>query len=71
MARVGLLDRCHPPGRIHQRTLKRIFAVFLVVMAGYILVRQALRVMPGVFGPAAATSPAHWEPDSPGAPLMA
>lgn len=44
-------------GRIYQDTLRRIFAVFLVVMAGYILVRQAPRVMPGVFGvaPHAAT----------------
>ena len=56
-------------GRINQGTLKRIFAVFLVVMAGYILVRQAPRVMPGIFGPAATTAPAHWEPDSPAAPL--
>jgi uncharacterized membrane protein YfcA len=38
-------------GRINQNALKRIFAVFLVVMAGYILVRQAPRVMPKVFGP--------------------
>lgn len=44
-------------GRINQATLKRIFAVFLVVMAGYILVRQAPRVMPGVFGPAAPVAP--------------
>jgi len=44
-------------GRINQSTLKRIFAVFLIVMAGYILVRQAPRVMPGVFGPAAAKTP--------------
>jgi uncharacterized membrane protein YfcA len=44
-------------GRINQNTLKRIFAVFLVVMAGYILVRQAPRVMPGVFGPAAPLAP--------------
>ncbi len=44
--------------RIRQNTLKRIFAVFLVVMAGYILVRQAPRVMPGVFGPAAPVAPA-------------
>ena len=43
-------------GRINQNTLKRIFAVFLVVMAGYILVRQAPRVIPGVFGPAAAVA---------------
>lgn len=44
-------------GRINQNTLKRIFAVFLVVMAGYILVRQAPRVMPSVFGPAAPVAP--------------
>lgn len=44
-------------GRINQNTLKRIFAVFLVVMAGYILIRQAPRVMPGVFGPAAPVAP--------------
>lgn len=44
-------------GSINQNTLKRIFAVFLVVMAIYILFRQAPRVMPGIFGqpnPAAA-----------------
>lgn len=33
-------------GRIYQDTLKRIFAIFLVLMAGYILVRQAPRVFP-------------------------
>jgi len=55
--------------RINQGTLKRIFAVFLVVMAGYILVRQAPRVMPVIFGLAATTAPAHWEPDAPAAPL--
>lgn len=38
-------------GRICQRTLKRIFAVFLVLMATYILARQAPMVMPGVFAP--------------------
>lgn len=45
-------------GRIYQETLKRIFAVFLVVMAAYILVRQAPRVLPGLFGatPSAARS---------------
>ena len=36
-------------GRIYQDTLKRIFAVFLVLMAGYILVRQAPRVFPEAF----------------------
>lgn len=49
-------------GRINQNTLKRIFAVFLVVMAGYILVRQAPRVLPGVFGPAASVTPAAPSP---------
>ena len=49
-------------GRIYQETLKRIFAVFLVVMAGYILVRQAPRVLPGVFGPTPAPAAAHSEP---------
>jgi len=45
-------------GRINQNTLKRIFAVFLIVMAGYILARQAPRVMPDVFGPATSNAPA-------------
>jgi len=36
-------------GRIYQRTLKRLFAGFLVVMATYILVRQAPRVFPDAF----------------------
>ena len=44
-------------GRINQNTLRRIFAVFLVVMAGYILVRQAPRVMPGVYGTGAPVAP--------------
>lgn len=44
-------------GRIHQETLKRVFALFLVVMAGYILVRQAPRVLPGVFGAPSALAP--------------
>lgn len=39
-------------GRIYQGTLKRIFAVFLVLMAGYILARQAPRVFPDAFPPA-------------------
>lgn len=52
-------------GRINQATLKRIFAVFLVVMAGYILVRQAPRVMPGVFGPAAPVAPGTPSPVGP------
>lgn len=43
-------------GRIYQDTLKRIFAVFLVIMAGYILVRQAPRVLPGVFGATPAST---------------
>jgi len=42
-------------GRIYQHTLKRIFAVFLVLMAGYILVRQAPRVMPWAFAPSQET----------------
>lgn len=33
-------------GRLRQATLKRIFAVFLVLMAAYILVRQIPRVLP-------------------------
>ena len=49
-------------GRVNQRSLKRIFAVFLVVMAGYILVRQAPRVLPDVFGPAPPGVPTHSEP---------
>ena len=47
---VGSLVGNFLAGRIYQRTLKRIFAVFLVVMAGYILVRQAPRVFPEAFG---------------------
>jgi uncharacterized membrane protein YfcA len=47
---VGSLVGNFLAGRIYQRTLKRIFAVFLVVMAGYILVRQAPRVFPQAFG---------------------
>jgi uncharacterized membrane protein YfcA len=49
-------------GRINQNTLKRIFAVFLVVMAGYILVRQAPRVMPGVFGDQPPAAAVHRKP---------
>jgi uncharacterized membrane protein YfcA len=37
-------------GKIPAGTLKRLFAVFLVVMAGYILFRQAPRVLPDLFG---------------------
>ncbi len=44
--------------RINQTTLKRIFAVFLIAMAGYILARQAPRVMPDVFGPVTSNAPA-------------
>lgn len=44
---------------IPQPTLKRLFAAFLVVMAGYILVRQAPRVLPGRFGPAPRASHVH------------
>jgi len=39
-------------GRVRQGTLKRLFAVFLVLMAGYIVVRQAPKVFPEAFGPA-------------------
>ncbi|MBX3377874.1 MAG: sulfite exporter TauE/SafE family protein [Phycisphaeraceae bacterium] len=42
--------------RLYPGVLKRIFAVFLIVMAGYIMVRQAPRVFPGVFGPRSTTS---------------
>lgn len=49
-------------GRISQNTLKRIFAVFLVVMAGYIMVRQAPRVLPGVFGQTPPAAINHQEP---------
>lgn len=62
---VGSLIGNALAGRINQNTLKRIFAVFLVVMAGYILVRQAPRVMPGVFGPAAPVAPGTPSPVGP------
>lgn len=39
--------------RMPELLLKRLFAVFLVVMAGYIVVRQTPRVFPGWFGPPA------------------
>ncbi|MFN4243920.1 MAG: sulfite exporter TauE/SafE family protein [Tepidisphaerales bacterium] len=39
--------------RMPDLLLKRLFAVFLVVMAGYIVVRQTPRVFPGWFGPPA------------------
>ncbi|MDX2116215.1 MAG: sulfite exporter TauE/SafE family protein [Planctomycetota bacterium] len=42
-------------GRIYQNTLKRIFALFLVLMAAYILVRQAPRVFPDLFHPPPAS----------------
>jgi uncharacterized membrane protein YfcA len=51
---IGSLVGGSLAGVIPQRTLKRIFAMFLVGMAAYILVRQAPRVMPGVFGGQAA-----------------
>lgn len=41
-------------GRIYQDTLRRVFAVFLVVMAGYIGWRQAPRAFPALFGGDAA-----------------
>lgn len=53
-------------GRIDPRTLRRMFAVFLVVMAGYIVVRQAPRVFPGLFGARAAQSTRELEPRSGG-----
>lgn len=37
-------------GKIYPATLKKIFAVFLVVMAAYILYRQAPKVWPETFG---------------------
>ncbi|MBI1302370.1 MAG: TSUP family transporter [Phycisphaera sp.] len=52
----GSLVGNHLSGRLYHGTLKRIFAVFLVLMAGFILVRQAPRVFPGVFGPSTANS---------------
>lgn len=62
-------------GRIRQETLKRVFAAFLVVMAAYILIRQAPRVFPGVFAaraPAAQSVGANresgWEPSPPTMP---
>ena len=45
-------------GRIRQAALKRIFAVFLVVMAGYIFVRQAPAALTGVFGHTPLSHPA-------------
>jgi uncharacterized membrane protein YfcA len=53
---VGSLVGNMLAGRIYQDTLTRIFAVFLVMMAGYILVRQAPRVFPHAFGAADAES---------------
>ncbi len=47
---AGSLVGGHLAGRIPQRVLTRIFAVFLIVMAGYILARQGPRVWPGLFG---------------------
>jgi hypothetical protein len=52
----GSLVGNHLSGRLYHGTLKRIFAVFLVLMAGFILVRQAPKVFPGVFGPSTAHS---------------
>ncbi|MDX2131280.1 MAG: hypothetical protein SFY69_04430 [Planctomycetota bacterium] len=51
--------------RIRQSTLKRIFAVFLVAMAGFILVRQAPRVLASADADAADLAPPavlHLEP---------
>jgi uncharacterized membrane protein YfcA len=42
--------------RLYPGVLKRTFAVFLIVMASYIMVRQAPRVFPGVFGPGPTSS---------------
>ncbi len=47
---AGNVAGSHVAGRIPQGLLKRIFAVFLIVMAGYILARQAPRVWPDLFG---------------------
>lgn len=47
---AGNVAGSHVAGRIPQGLLKRIFAVFLIVMAGYILTRQAPRVWPDLFG---------------------
>lgn len=47
---AGSVAGSHVAGRIPQGILKRIFAVFLIVMAGYILTRQAPRVWPDLFG---------------------
>jgi hypothetical protein len=43
-------------GRIPQQTLRRVFAVFLVVMAAYVLVRQAPKVLPEYFARSAAVN---------------
>lgn len=51
-------------GRIYDRALKRVFACFLVVMAGYILIRQAPRVMPGLFAPKQSLAQEHRATDS-------
>ncbi len=47
---AGSLIGSHVAGRMPQDTLRRLFAVFLIAMAGYILLRQAPRVWPGLFG---------------------
>ncbi|MCE9620619.1 MAG: sulfite exporter TauE/SafE family protein [Planctomycetes bacterium] len=54
---AGSLVGNHFAGRIDPRMLKRVFSIFLVVMAGYIVVRQAPRAMPGWFGQAAPIHP--------------
>jgi uncharacterized protein len=53
-------------GRFPQATLKRIFAVFLILMAVYILARQAPRVFPAHFD--AKIQSIHLEPALPGPP---
>mgnify|MGYP000748943121 CR=1 FL=1 len=56
-------------GRIRQDVLKRVFAAFLVIMAAYMIIRQAPRVFPAIFGgpspiaqPAGSNRGPDWEP---------
>lgn len=51
-------------GRMPQATLKKVFAAFLVLMAVYILIRQAPRVLPGIFGTTAPATHVQWEPSA-------
>lgn len=55
-------------GKLNQTTLKRVFAVFLVLMAGYILARQAPRVLRGITGTTETTQSVQSEPAAPAAP---